>query len=153
MTVENFVYNPCRCGTNQTYQNFQGTKTFVVKVKAIPVQIWTCPEGSRRLRLPNFKPIGTWKWSGCPIYAPAAFTFQEIFLVLISVRSWIDPRVIMRPEWLRQWELPVKSSGIEPATFRLVGQWLNQLRHRVSPTVLGLMLNNNRNFEIHFDFS
>jgi len=23
----------------------------------------------------------------------------------------------------------------------------------VSPTVLGLMLNNNRNFEIHFDFS
>jgi len=27
--------------------------------KAIPLQAWTGPEGSRRLRLPNFKTIGT----------------------------------------------------------------------------------------------
>jgi hypothetical protein len=27
--------------------------------KAIPVQPWTGPEGSRRLRLPDFKTIGT----------------------------------------------------------------------------------------------
>ena len=27
--------------------------------KAIPVQAWTGPEGSRRLRLPDFKTIGT----------------------------------------------------------------------------------------------
>ena len=25
--------------------------------KAIPLQAWTCPEGSRRLRLPDFKTI------------------------------------------------------------------------------------------------
>ena len=30
-----------------------------VKVKAIPLQAWTGPEGSRRLRLPDFKTIGT----------------------------------------------------------------------------------------------
>ena len=30
-----------------------------VKVKAIPVQAWTGPEGSRRLSLPDFKKIGT----------------------------------------------------------------------------------------------
>jgi hypothetical protein len=30
-----------------------------VKVKAIPLQVWTGPEGSRRLRLPDFKTIGT----------------------------------------------------------------------------------------------
>jgi len=30
-----------------------------VKGKAIPVQVWTGPEGSRRLRLPDFKTVGT----------------------------------------------------------------------------------------------
>jgi len=33
-----------------------------VKGKAIPLQAWTGPEGSRRLRLPDFKTTGTWKW-------------------------------------------------------------------------------------------
>jgi hypothetical protein len=29
------------------------------KSKAIPVQAWTSPEGSRRMRLPDFMTIGT----------------------------------------------------------------------------------------------
>jgi hypothetical protein len=29
------------------------------KGKAIPLQVWTGPEGSRRLRLPDFNTIGT----------------------------------------------------------------------------------------------
>jgi len=33
-----------------------------VKVKEIPLQAWTGPEGSRRLRLPDFKKIGTLRW-------------------------------------------------------------------------------------------
>jgi len=33
--------------------------TDVLKGKAIPLQAWTDPEGSRRLRLPNFKTVGT----------------------------------------------------------------------------------------------
>jgi hypothetical protein len=32
---------------------------FYGKGKAIPLQAWTGPEGSRRLRLPDFKTIGT----------------------------------------------------------------------------------------------
>jgi len=31
------------------------------KGKAIPLQAWTCPEESRKLRLPDFKTIGTWR--------------------------------------------------------------------------------------------
>jgi hypothetical protein len=31
----------------------------LVKGQAIPLQAWTDPEGSRRLRLPDFKTIGT----------------------------------------------------------------------------------------------
>jgi len=31
----------------------------IIKGKAIPLQAWTGPEGSRRLRLQDFKTIGT----------------------------------------------------------------------------------------------
>jgi hypothetical protein len=45
-----------------------------IKVKEIPLQALTGPEGSTRLRLPDFKTIGTRSWQGCQPYAPAAFT-------------------------------------------------------------------------------
>jgi len=32
------------------------------KGKAIPLEAWTGPEVSRRLRLPDFKTVGTWRW-------------------------------------------------------------------------------------------
>ena len=38
------------------------TSLLKVKGKAIPLQAWTGPEGSRKLRLPDFKTFGTKRW-------------------------------------------------------------------------------------------
>jgi hypothetical protein len=40
-------------------QNFALWRDDPVKGNAIPLQAWTGPEGSRSLRLPDFKTIGT----------------------------------------------------------------------------------------------
>ena len=46
-----------QCGQNTEFMNVEaGGKG---KGKAIPLQAWTDPEGSRKLRFPDFKTIST----------------------------------------------------------------------------------------------
>jgi hypothetical protein len=60
-----------------------------------------------------------WPW-GCQPYAPAALYSPGRFLVLISVRSWVDPRSIVRLERLGKSKNPMNASEIDPATFRTI---------------------------------
>jgi hypothetical protein len=44
---------------------------------------------------------------------------QEISLVFISVRGWVNPRTVGKPDGLSQRKIPVTPWGMEPAAFRL----------------------------------
>ena len=57
---------------------------------------------------------------------------QDITLVLISFRGWVDTSSTVRKEGLCQWRIPMAPSRIESSTFRLLAHCLNQLRHRCS---------------------
>ena len=57
---------------------------------------------------------------------------QEVFLVIISVRGWVDPGTAVRPEGQCQRKIPLTPMVIEPETFRLLDQCLNRMLHRVS---------------------
>ena len=51
----------------------------------------------------------------------------------------------MRPEGLCQRQISVTQSGIEPAAFSLVAQFLNKLRHRMSVIHAAVSSKNSRN--------
>ena len=88
--------------------------------KVIPVQAWTWPEVTRRLRLPDFKNQHT-KVVRLSALNSGHFYPKEIFLVLISVRGQVESRARVWLEVLCQWhhqnwtsDLPGCSTAPQP---------------------------------------
>ena len=102
-------------------------------VKSNPITCLDRPWGFQEVEAPRFqdnrhmKVVRLALCTGC-LYSPGNIPGTHFLLEAQST-----PVAIVRPEGLCQWKIPMTPSGIEPATFQLVAQCLNQLRHRVPP--------------------
>ena len=99
----------------------------LLKGKAVQLQAWSGPEGSRKLRFPDFMTTAQDGGKVVSLTHQPPLS-QEILLVLSSVRGWVDPRATVWSEGFCQRKIPMTSAGIEPATSRFLAQNLNPLR-------------------------
>ena len=109
------------------------------KGKAVPLQAWSGPEGSRKLRCPDFM---TTAQDGGKV---VSLTHRPPLPPGNAPGTHFCYR-LSRPQGhsaigriLCQWKFPMTPSGIEPSTFRFVAQHLNHCATEVTMQINSLI--------------
>ena len=91
--------------------------TIMVFLDVTPYNMGTGPEDSRKLRLPVFMTVGTWKGQFCQSYAPAAYTPRKYswYSFLLEAESTPGPKCGLKDtSGNRTHDLPICSAVPQP---------------------------------------
>ena len=92
--------------------------------KSVPLHAWSGPEGSRKLRFPDFMTMAQNCGKVVRPYAPAAFTPQKCSWHSFLLEAESTPGPYCDRKVFISMKNPLTPAGFEPATFRFVAQHL-----------------------------